>query len=527
MYKRNSQSWVKHLDFILWDLIALQLALILSYCLYNHTWMLPYADPYYRGISILLFALDFAVAVIFNTMHGVLKRGYLQEAMQTFRQCAIVFVGITLFLFVMKMSVVYSRVILSSTAVLHFLFSYLFRILWKRYLRHSSRQRAKNSMILVASEDVVEEVLRSGTPTDDTRIIGVVLTDRDAEGETVAGLPVVANLDNAARYICREWVDEVFFYPDSISVAKRTASANAPLADSIIFDHFSDYMRKDRQLADEKDSTQQRGEAEQPTGVSRLIEQCGQMAIPVHILLPVGAMGGKSFVEKVNGFDVLTHAANYASPLQLLIKRIGDLFGGLVGSFLAVLIILVFGPMIKIASPGPVLFRQERIGRNGKRFQIMKIRTMDVDAEARKDELRDQNRVADGHMFKLDFDPRIIGNRVLPDGTQKTGIGEFIRRRSLDEFPQFFNVLKGDMSLVGTRPPTPDEWEHYELHHRARLSIRPGITGMWQVSGRSEITDFEEVVRLDTQYINNWSLGLDFRILLKTIQVVLCGRGAM
>ena len=116
---------------------------------------------------------------------------------------------------------------------------------------------------------------------------------------------------------------------------------------------------------------------------------------------------------------------------------------------------------------------------------------------------------------------------MLPDGTQKTGLGEFLRRTSLDEFPQFFNVLMGDMSLVGTRPPTPDEWEHYELHHRARLSTRPGITGLWQVSGRSEITDFEEVVRLDTQYINNWSLGLDLRILLKTVGVVFQRKGAM
>lgn len=528
MYKRNSQSWAKHLDFILWDGIALQLALNICYCLYNHTWTLPYADSYYRGLAILLAALDFAVAVIFNTMHGVLKRGYLQEVLQTFRQSALVFVGITLFLFVMKMSVVYSRVILSSTAMLHFLLSYLFRILWKRYLRHSSRQRMKNTMILVANEDVVEEVLRSGTPADETRIVGVVLTDRNAEGETVAGLPVVANLDNAAKYICREWVDEVFFYPDSVSVAKRSTPSAAPLAESIIFDHFSDYMKKDRQLAAETDAKSQTdGKDTKAGGVTRLIEQCGQMAIPIHILLPVGAMGGKSFVEKVNGFDVLTHAANYASPLQLLIKRAADLVGGLIGSMFAVLIILVFGPIIKIVSPGPILFRQERIGRNGKRFRILKLRTMDLDAESRKDELRDQNRVADGHMFKLDFDPRIIGNEILPDGTKKTGIGEFIRRRSLDEFPQFFNVLKGDMSLVGTRPPTPDEWERYELHHRARLSVRPGITGMWQVSGRSEITDFEEVVRLDTQYINNWSLGLDFRILLKTIQVVLYGRGAM
>ena len=130
-------------------------------------------------------------------------------------------------------------------------------------------------------------------------------------------------------------------------------------------------------------------------------------------------------------------------------------------------------------------------------------------------------------MFKLDFDPRIIGNEILPDGTHKTGIGEFIRRTSIDETPQFFNVLLGEMSLVGTRPPTPDEWERYEFHHRRRLSVKPGITGMWQVSGRSGITDFEEVVKLDTEYINNWSLGMDLRILLQTIKKVVKGDGAM
>ena len=130
-------------------------------------------------------------------------------------------------------------------------------------------------------------------------------------------------------------------------------------------------------------------------------------------------------------------------------------------------------------------------------------------------------------MFKLDFDPRIIGNEILPDGTKKTGIGEWLREHSLDEFPQFWNVLIGNMSLVGTRPPTVDEWEKYAYHHRARLSFKPGITGLWQVSGRSEITDFEEVVRLDTEYIEHWDLGLDLRILLKTITAVLRRDGAM
>ena len=137
-----------------------------------------------------------------------------------------------------------------------------------------------------------------------------------------------------------------------------------------------------------------------------------------------------------------------------------------------------------------------------------------------------QNRVSDGLMFKLDFDPRIIGNEILPDGTRKTGIGEFIRNTSLDEFPQFFNLLKGQMSLVGTRPPTVDEWEKYDLGHRVRMSIKPGITGLWQISGRSAITDFREVVRLDREYIEHWNIGLDLKILWKTVGVVIKGRGA-
>lgn len=124
-----------------------------------------------------------------------------------------------------------------------------------------------------------------------------------------------------------------------------------------------------------------------------------------------------------------------------------------------------------------------------------------MDAEERKKELMAQNKISDGLMFKMDFDPRIIGNKILPDGTRKTGIGQFIRKTSLDEFPQFINILLGDMSLVGTRPPTVDEWELYEPHHRARMSFRPGLTGMWQVSGRSNITDFWIVLVVDLKCI--------------------------
>ena len=150
-----------------------------------------------------------------------------------------------------------------------------------------------------------------------------------------------------------------------------------------------------------------------------------------------------------------------------------------------------------------------------------------MNAEEQKKELMEANRIKDGMMFKLDYDPRIIGSKKLKDGTIKRGIGNIIREWSLDEFPQFYNVLKGDMSLVGTRPPTVDEWEKYDLHHRARLAVKPGITGMWQVSGRSNITDFEDVVRLDKKYIEEWSQALDIKILLKTFLVVFGRGGAM
>ena len=217
---------------------------------------------------------------------------------------------------------------------------------------------------------------------------------------------------------------------------------------------------------------------------------------------------------------------NYANTSALLVKRGMDIVGGLVGCLFTLIIMIFVGPAIYIASPGPIFFSQERIGRNGRKFKMYKFRSMYMDAEERKAELMKQNRVSDGMMFKLDFDPRVIGNEILPDGTKKTGIGNFIRVTSLDEFPQFFNVLKGDMSIVGTRPPTLDEWNKYELHHRARLASNRALQAC-AVSGRSEITDFEEVVKLDTEYISEWNVGMDIKLLWKTVVSVIKRDGSM
>ena len=196
-----------------------------------------------------------------------------------------------------------------------------------------------------------------------------------------------------------------------------------------------------------------------------------------------------------------------------VLKRAMDLCGAVVGLIISIPIIAVTAIPLKLESPGPLFFKQKRVGLNGRIFEIYKLRSMYVDAEERKKELMAQNEM-NGLMFKMTDDPRI------------TRVGKFIRKTSIDELPQFWNVLCGDMSLVGTRPPTVDEYDRYESHHKRRLSMKPGITGMWQVSGRSGVQNFEDVVRLDTQYIDHWSLRLDVEILLKTIAVVFARKGA-
>ena len=195
-------------------------------------------------------------------------------------------------------------------------------------------------------------------------------------------------------------------------------------------------------------------------------------------------------------------------------KRLLDILGGIAGCILTGILYLLLAPRIKKESPGPVFFTQTRIGKNGKPFKLYKFRSMYLDAEERKKELMSQNRIGNGLMFKMEDDPRV------------TKVGKFIRKTSIDELPQFFDVLRGDMSLVGTRPPTVDEYKQYESHHKRRLSMKPGITGLWQVSGRSNIEDFEEVVKLDTRYIDHWTIWQDIKILLKTVWVVFAGHGA-
>lgn len=253
--------------------------------------------------------------------------------------------------------------------------------------------------------------------------------------------------------------------------------------------------------------------------VAALVEEIEEMGVTVHINVPaLDKMLDESNFDNINckvysGYPIATFSAAVHSNAGMIAKRVIDVLAGIVGIIISVPIIAVVAIPLLIESPGPLFFKQERVGKNGRIFNIYKLRSMYADAEERKAELMKHNKM-DGLMFKMDNDPRI------------TKVGKFIRKFSIDELPQFFNVLKGDMSLIGTRPPTVAEFEQYESRHKRRLSMRPGITGMWQVSGRSDIQDFEEVVRLDCQYIDQWSPALDTKIFFKTIKVVLTHEGA-
>lgn len=255
---------------------------------------------------------------------------------------------------------------------------------------------------------------------------------------------------------------------------------------------------------------------EAPIKLKDKVEICRTLGITVRVVPgmfdPDEEVRGLT-VEHVGNVPTLTVYGSRISVSGLLYKRLLDLVGGIVG-FLLLLILFPFVALaIRLDSPGPIFFRQERVGRNNRHFFLYKFRTMYADAEARKKELMKHNEMQ-GHMFKMKNDPRI------------TPVGRFLRKTSLDEFPQFINVLMGDMSLVGTRPPTPDEVELYEPWQRRRISMKPGITGLWQISGRNKVKDFHEVVALDLAYIDGWRFLRDIQILLKTIRVVLTRDGA-
>ncbi|MBV6384950.1 sugar transferase [Enterococcus faecium] len=471
------------MDFILLDLFCVQLAFYISYVMRQGDWN-PYVIPIYRHMAIFIELENLTIIFLFEAYKNVLKRGYYKEAVASIKQSFMLLLVCSLYLITMQDGNDYSRVSLFIMGVVYGLLTYIIRILWKGLLHHRMKNGEDVSLVIVTSQKIAKNVVRNLKEKNYGmyKLSGVIVVDRDMYGTTIGGVPVVANADNAAEYLLQNWVDEVFINVDeSVPYPKE------------------------------------------------LIARCSEMGLAVHMNLTKvsDSTRGKQFIGRVGDYTVITSSINVMTMRQAFIKRTIDILAGIIGCIATGVIFIFVAPVIYIKSPGPIFFAQERIGQNGKTFKMYKFRSMYMDAEERKAELMKENKMSNNLMFKMDFDPRIIGNKILPDGTKKTGIGQFIRSTSLDEFPQFYNVLMGKMSLVGFRPCLKSEYEKYDFHHRARIAMKPGITGMWQVSGRSDITDFEEVVKLDAEYIRNWSMGLDFRILFRTVKTVLHRNGSM
>lgn len=251
------------------------------------------------------------------------------------------------------------------------------------------------------------------------------------------------------------------------------------------------------------------------TNLNEYLLICKKIGVSIRILPALWNHGEQSItVEHCQGMPFINLRTDSFNATGLLYKRLLDIVGGIVGALILLCIFPFVAFAIKFDSPGPILFRQDRKGQHGRVFKLYKFRTMFENAEEMKKELMSRNEM-NGHMFKLEDDPRI------------TRVGKWLRKTSLDEFPQFINVLKGEMSLVGTRPPTIQEVEQYQPEHLKRIAAKPGITGLWQISGRNRIKDFEKVVALDCQYLDNWHFADDLKILVKTVLVVLQRKGAL
>lgn len=427
----------------------------------------------YSLSSLVIFLLYIVIFYRYDTYSKLFKRGFIEEFLTVVKMNAILAVLLTTILFLLQQGTNYSRLFYLYFFIIQIPLNYgarlLYKILFLDFYRNSS---ASKKLMIVTTSLQVEEVLNKFRYENEWEyeITYITIIDKAMTGNSIRGVRILAGAEDIYETARTQAIDEVFIHvPDGVT----------------------DYFH-----------------------LEYAIHQFENMGITVN--LSINTFGLKLHEKKVSeltGYSVLTFSSKLFNEKQLIAKRLLDIAGGIVGCFITLVLTLILTPIIMTESPGPVFFSQVRMGKNGRRFKIYKFRSMYMDAEARKQELMAYNEM-NGCMFKIANDPRI------------TKVGAFLRRTSLDEFPQFLNILRGDMSLVGARPPTEEEFLQYEGRHKRRLALKSGLTGLWQVSGRSDITDFEEVVKLDLAYIDNWSLMSDIKILLKTIWVVIFGRGS-
>ncbi len=341
-----------------------------------------------------------------------------------------------------------------------------------RSLAHSLRKGGYNyrNILIVGTGRRARELIRAIKEHKQwgLKITGIISDNPDTNLQQIAKTPIIGGVNDIPRFLVEKVIDEVVF-----AVTRRQLEA------------FED-----------------------------IFLLCEELGIKTRVAVNFFPnMIAKVHLDDLHGIPLLTFTTTPYNELSLAVKRSFDILVSMVLLLAAAIPMIVIGVLIRLTSPGPVFFRQVRVGLNGRRFTLYKFRSMVRDAENLKQDLVHLNEMQ-GPVFKMKDDPRL------------TPIGKWLRKTSMDELPQLLNVLKGEMSLVGPRPPLPDEVLKYERRQRRRLSMKPGLTCLWQVSGRSRVADFEEWMKLDLQYIDNWSLKLDLKIFLKTIPVVLLGRGA-
>jgi len=405
MYRKSLASWRKHWDFMLLDFLVLQLSFWASYGYFRYLKHdLTYQDFPVRTVFVTLVLAQILVMLFFSPFKNILKRGPYQELVQTVYYIGLVVSVELLILFLMHEIGNVSRLIFSTGAIIYFFMTFLTRMLLKTYLKRSGKAATgSRSVVAITTRDLADAIVQNfnGPAFRDKRLTGIIMMDVNLDEEEInqsryGDATVVGNESSILDFLCHAWVDEVFI--------------NVP-----------PWL----QIPDE------------------VLDEIYTMGITVHFCIIAPDSSGKIYVERFGNYSVITNSIKFVTPKQMLLKRLLDILGGIVGCLITLLIAIFVGPIIFAKSPGPIFFKQTRVGRNGKTFQMYKFRSMYMDAEARKAEYMAQNKIEGGLMFKMDDDPRIIGSEKKDKNGKPCGIGNFIRRTSLDEFPQFWNVLKG------------------------------------------------------------------------------------
>lgn len=453
------------------DSICITVSYALAYLIRFHGTESPLGNREIAQIYVPFLLICMLNNFFTNEYKHFFQRGYYYELLRVVRYNIILFLATSAYIYAFRLELEFSRLLLGYFVVINTIITYVVRIAFKSYMRrYYSKSRSSDKVMVVTSEAEAEHVMQQieKDAAWSYEVGAMAMMDVDHIGEKIHGVPVVATEENVIDVARQSAVDVVLLYCPHMNNQELELLVQSFLAMGVV--------------------------------CHNCVERFG-------FEIPCNSVG------KFAGMPVMTYVMTEMDYRRMMIKRLMDIVGGSIGALITLLFTPFVALAIKLESKGPVFFSQVRIGKNGRRFKMYKFRSMYIDAEERKKELMAQNEVK-GLMFKMDNDPRI------------TKVGQFIRKTSIDELPQFFNVLKGDMSLVGTRPPTVDEFEQYNIYYRRRLSITPGLTGMWQVSGRSDIKDFDDVVKLDLKYIDEWSLRQDVKILIQTVGVVLFGKGS-